>query len=87
MNLGSFCPLEKHWHILTPLDMIVIDEKFPVIKEINGYLVDMILINSFRSGGDVGGRFRIVIVILGILKVEKRRKLVFIANQKLDHHF
>jgi hypothetical protein len=32
------------------LDMIVIDEKFLVIKEINGYLVDMILINSFRSG-------------------------------------
>jgi hypothetical protein len=31
--------------------MIVIDEKFLVIKEINGYLVDMILINSFRSGG------------------------------------
>jgi hypothetical protein len=30
--------------------MIVIDEKFLVIKEINGYLVDMILINSFRSG-------------------------------------
>jgi hypothetical protein len=27
-----------------------IDEKFLVIKEINGYLVDMILINSFRSG-------------------------------------
>jgi hypothetical protein len=20
MNLGTFCPLEKHWHILTPLD-------------------------------------------------------------------
>jgi hypothetical protein len=19
MNLGTFCPLEKHWHILTPL--------------------------------------------------------------------
>jgi hypothetical protein len=30
--------------------MIVIDEKFLVIKEINGYLVDMILINSFWSG-------------------------------------
>jgi hypothetical protein len=30
--------------------MIVIDEKFLVIKEINGYLVVMILINSFRSG-------------------------------------
>jgi hypothetical protein len=30
--------------------MIVIDEKFLVIKEINGYLVDMILINSIRSG-------------------------------------
>jgi hypothetical protein len=30
--------------------MIVIDEKFLVIKEINGYLVIMILINSFRSG-------------------------------------
>jgi hypothetical protein len=30
--------------------MIVIDEKFLVIKEINGYLVDMIMINSFRSG-------------------------------------
>jgi hypothetical protein len=33
--------------------MIVIDEKFLVIKEINGYLVDMILINSFRSGSDL----------------------------------
>jgi hypothetical protein len=33
--------------------MIVIDEKFLVIKEINGYLVDMILINSFRSGGEI----------------------------------
>jgi hypothetical protein len=32
--------------------MIVIDEKFLVIKEINGYLVDMILINSIRSGPD-----------------------------------
>jgi hypothetical protein len=32
--------------------MIVIDEKFLVIKEINGYLVVMILINSFRSGCD-----------------------------------
>jgi hypothetical protein len=30
--------------------MIVIDEKFLVIKEINGYLVDIILINYFRSG-------------------------------------
>jgi hypothetical protein len=30
--------------------MIAIDEIFLVIKEINGYLVDMILINSFRSG-------------------------------------
>jgi hypothetical protein len=30
--------------------MIIIDEKFLVIKEINGYLVVMILINSFRSG-------------------------------------
>jgi hypothetical protein len=30
--------------------VIVIDEKFLVIKAINGYLVDMILINSFRSG-------------------------------------
>jgi hypothetical protein len=30
--------------------MILIDEKFLVIKEINGYLVVMILINSFRSG-------------------------------------
>jgi hypothetical protein len=30
--------------------MIVIDEKFLVIKEINGYLAVMILINSFRSG-------------------------------------
>jgi hypothetical protein len=20
MNLGTFCPLEKHWHILTPID-------------------------------------------------------------------
>jgi hypothetical protein len=19
MNLGTFCPLEKHWHILTPI--------------------------------------------------------------------
>jgi hypothetical protein len=37
----------KNWYYL---DMIVIDEKFLVIKEINGYLVDMILINSFRSG-------------------------------------
>jgi hypothetical protein len=33
--------------------MIIIDEKFLVIKEINGYLVDMILINSFRSGLDI----------------------------------
>jgi hypothetical protein len=38
------------------LDMIVIDEKFLVIKEINGYQVDMILINSFRSEG--GGESR-----------------------------
>jgi hypothetical protein len=35
--------------------MIVIYEKFLVIKEINGYLVVMILINSFRSGpGSLG---------------------------------
>jgi hypothetical protein len=20
MNLGTFCPLEKNWHILTPID-------------------------------------------------------------------
>jgi hypothetical protein len=43
-NLNS-----PNWYYL---DMIVIDEKFVVIKEINGYLVDMILINSFRSGYD-----------------------------------
>jgi hypothetical protein len=36
--------------MFTAEDMIVIDEKFLVIKEINGYLVVMILINSFRSG-------------------------------------
>jgi hypothetical protein len=34
--------------------MIVIDEKFLVIKEINGYLVDMILINSFRVALSLG---------------------------------
>jgi hypothetical protein len=34
--------------------MIVIDEKFLVIKEINGYLLDMILINSIRSGRSGG---------------------------------
>jgi hypothetical protein len=41
--------------------MIVIDEKFLVIKEINGYLVDMILINSFRSGfrSGLGIRFHL----------------------------
>jgi hypothetical protein len=22
MNLGTFCPLEKHWHILTPIAAI-----------------------------------------------------------------
>jgi hypothetical protein len=37
--------------------MIVIDEKFLVIKEINGYLVDMILINSFWSGMGEGHVF------------------------------
>jgi hypothetical protein len=21
MNLGTFCPLEKNWHILTPIDL------------------------------------------------------------------
>jgi hypothetical protein len=24
MNLGTFCPLEKHWHILTPIDGLFI---------------------------------------------------------------
>jgi hypothetical protein len=33
--------------------MIAIDEKFLAIKEINGYLVDMILINSIRSGNPI----------------------------------
>jgi hypothetical protein len=23
MNLGTFCPLEKNWHILTPLVLII----------------------------------------------------------------
>jgi hypothetical protein len=28
MNLGTFCPLEKHWHILTPLKRIQNDQTF-----------------------------------------------------------
>jgi hypothetical protein len=39
------------FHLKRPLDIIVIvDENFLVIKEINKYLIDIILINSFRSG-------------------------------------
>jgi hypothetical protein len=33
--------------------MIVIDAKFLAIKEINLYLVDIILINYFRSGSNL----------------------------------
>jgi hypothetical protein len=29
MNLGTFCPLEKNWHILTPL--VVALYKHPII--------------------------------------------------------
>jgi hypothetical protein len=36
MNLGTFCPLEKNWHILTPIDeqamsLLVLQEKKPPI--------------------------------------------------------
>jgi hypothetical protein len=48
--------------------MIIIDEKFLVIKEINAYLVDMILINSFRSGYDIivmGGADLFIFTVIG----------------------
>jgi hypothetical protein len=49
--------------------MIVIDEKFLVIKEINGYLVDMILINSFRSGSYVIESFVLAIIVEGFVSI------------------
>jgi hypothetical protein len=58
--------------------MIVIDEKFLVIKEINGYLVDMLLINSFRSG--LQKYLRIIITIFRhqiIVQVGKKCRFLY----------